>query len=1342
MDPPPADDPGFESDNSQLSVLSRSPSVPSPVSSRQSPPSQPPPDQPLPSIEVDMEAKVEPKRESRRISMRNTKASKAKDPQPPPIEPLTPAGAPANMDADMPDVSNNQTPAPSSRKSQPPVSENKCTACGQMGHKRNWKTCPMFESKAKNSKGKSASATPTPREDIPVPQAPASAAKSVAVDSKKDSAFAVPAARRRGPVTFEASANPERLGWKCNACEGMGHRVGDKICPMSEDNIKSAVAQTQSRSKSRDLSTPAPEAKIEVEPPAAQVAVPEEAQIERADSTPAEAAPSTPARGTRTSTPSSTSRKCGNCGQVGHLKTNKLCPMFNGTLPSIEADDDGASPLGDTPAPAAPELNSGSSVTGTPSRATSTPKRVLAKCGNCGQPGHMKTNSKMCPMLNGSRKSDSADPQAEVESSPSPDSRPSAPQAESPTPTQETTPSTGTKRKCARCGQQGHIKTNTKLCPMGDQYARPETRLNGIRETSDRPSAKWRCHGCKQVGHKSNDAKKCPKLNGALNEVQRPVDAPIPAGILELQAVAGIEEPALQGGQMNNANNERHGGIVPKKRTTSGADKDTPAKKQKLATPDTTASEKEASPAKDGPSNRPQPRFRFKSATPAVPSKEPTPAAPSKQTTPASEKQSTPAQNKGPIQDLDKPLAPRPTPKFTLTFKKPAAPVAEMAPILRSATDVRPQSSPLRRSKTKRIIYDSDDDEPHVEQPQKRLNLKASSPPKKIDRGSAKCLLQMIQANITQHPPVAEMIKKFKLDATKVHTMEEPKLLVHEHAEFATKIFEHGAAPKVWTVGSPGQEKHWDEYKGPDSPFDVTDVPYEEADLLLFTEMQHIHWMAHSTDQVKMVLIRDKNFQARRREMSRDKFLKDKEVEAKGKLDVSIDVHSYSTPLRYRNNMEAWKKHGGHGERIGVGEMLNLWHGPKTDQDGDIEMSGTSSEDEDEGSDFEEEVVPVSKRARKNRQARQASKSARQRSQSARQSSLVSDYSLFGTPPRKTTSKSPSPKKAPTPTKESRLKPRFTPANHLSLSWRNTERPGGLSKFTNTFQDALRYTNYATQPKCGGKALGDVGKTMIAADMKGCESWAIMAQAGAVSKFHIDANGVNTHVTLEGNTLGGVGENDEDVVKLWPAFPLWRLPIDEQEDAYQDFVKTIEHSDWIPTKLLKKVGKIPLIALFRHDTLIMPTGTIHCPITITDSLMLGGMVWNPKTILRTLSFYAWTAVYDITTNEDATPQARIIVPWLLNEIRNKQIDVSAEGGYPSKLMPKKLNDWMKIREKAILSRVAPCHCAKRRCQEGSCSCLLSGISCDPAYCHLTEEEYDEKLFEAPFDKVMRIFDWK
>lgn len=44
-----------------------------------------------------------------------------------------------------------------------------------------------------------------------------------------------------------------------------------------------------------------------------------------------------------------TTRKCANCGQVGHIKTNKkLCPMLNGTMGTKVGGDDTTGTYGET----------------------------------------------------------------------------------------------------------------------------------------------------------------------------------------------------------------------------------------------------------------------------------------------------------------------------------------------------------------------------------------------------------------------------------------------------------------------------------------------------------------------------------------------------------------------------------------------------------------------------------------------------------------------------------------------------------------------------------------------------------------------------------------------------------------------------------------------------------------------------------------------------------------------------------------------------------------------------------------------------------------------------------
>ncbi|EGP92118.1 transcription initiation factor TFIID, subunit TAF1 [Zymoseptoria tritici IPO323] len=66
----------------------------------------------------------------------------------------------------------------------------------------------------------------------------------------------------------------------------------------------------------------------------------------------ANAAAGSPAAGSPGPSDDGTARKCANCGQVGHIKTNrKLCPMLNGTMKPEDASANGDSSFGAVPAP-------------------------------------------------------------------------------------------------------------------------------------------------------------------------------------------------------------------------------------------------------------------------------------------------------------------------------------------------------------------------------------------------------------------------------------------------------------------------------------------------------------------------------------------------------------------------------------------------------------------------------------------------------------------------------------------------------------------------------------------------------------------------------------------------------------------------------------------------------------------------------------------------------------------------------------------------------------------------------------------------------------------------------
>ncbi|RQM08383.1 hypothetical protein DH86_00002630 [Scytalidium sp. 3C] len=53
---------------------------------------------------------------------------------------------------------------------------------------------------------------------------------------------------------------------------------------------------------------------------------------------------------------------------------------------------------------ASSEAQDGASPSATPAQSVEKPTGTTRKCANCGQMGHIKTNKKLCPMLNGTMK--------------------------------------------------------------------------------------------------------------------------------------------------------------------------------------------------------------------------------------------------------------------------------------------------------------------------------------------------------------------------------------------------------------------------------------------------------------------------------------------------------------------------------------------------------------------------------------------------------------------------------------------------------------------------------------------------------------------------------------------------------------------------------------------------------------------------------------------------------------------------------------------------------------------------------------------------------------------------
>lgn len=277
------------------------------------------------------------------------------------------------------------------------------------------------------------------------------------------------------------------------------------------------------------------------------------------------------------------------------------------------------------------------------------------------------------------------------------------------------------------------------------------------------------------------------------------------------------------------------------------------------------------------------------------------------------------------------------------------------------------------------------------------------------------------------------------------------------------------------------------------------------------------------------------------------------------------------------------------------------------------------------------------------------------------------------------------------------------PMNMLNLSnLREGLWLSGLYKEYDMLFDACSFSDeemlfHLKNPE-GGK--GNVGKEAVefwgAADIKNCKQFMILAQRGAVSSYHMDNAGVWTWVTLEGNS-DDPQECDEDVLKFWPIFPLDKLPKEDQTRYLGEF--GLEGRGWRP--LLPAGHKVPVLALIKGDTLIMPPGTVHAPITATDCLFVGGMCMHPKFVKRAIEVWHYLHKHPDATNEPAPRQSRAILDYINNMVHSDPVKY----GFAPEELPKFDKECAEI-SNASLS----CRCIGG-CKTTNCNCVKYGQRC-------------------------------
>lgn len=235
--------------------------------------------------------------------------------------------------------------------------------------------------------------------------------------------------------------------------------------------------------------------------------------------------------------------------------------------------------------------------------------------------------------------------------------------------------------------------------------------------------------------------------------------------------------------------------------------------------------------------------------------------------------------------------------------------------------------------------------------------------------------------------------------------------------------------------------------------------------------------------------------------------------------------------------------------------------------------------------------------------------------------------------------------------------------------------------------------------------LGAIGKSQKAlyrdVSLEGCLRFQIFGFAGAISAWHMDLIAPITWVTLEANNDNNEAE---DVLKYWAVVDLHNMSSLERQKALQDFGSL--GSLWQPPP-----QSIKVISLVCGDTLIMPPGTIHCPITVTDCLFRGGMCWDRRTFVKA-TLPAWLFILkhrDLVTNEDPQTQTQDFLKKIMSDITKRP---SLYGLDTAKAVEEALALCLEI-----ITYSTACECTSGCRMNPKCNCIGKGVAGDIRSCY-------------------------
>jgi hypothetical protein len=153
------------------------------------------------------------------------------------------------------------------------------------------------------------------------------------------------------------------------------------------------------------------------------------------------------------------------------------------------------------------------------------------------------------------------------------------------------------------------------------------------------------------------------------------------------------------------------------------------------------------------------------------------------------------------------------------------------------------------------------------------------------------------------------------------------------------------------------------------------------------------------------------------------------------------------------------------------------------------------------------------------------------------------------------------------------------------------------------------------------------------------------------SGFHVDHLGVWTGCTLEPTVedasrgpsapVPGRPPNNTSPLKYWLVVSFEGCSDDEIAREMQKFES--DGGEYIPSLPARLIA----ISLVEGDTIIMPPGTIHAPITVTDCFFRGFMGVHPKHVDRSVTTWSWLVKNPDCTNEGAPRETRRILEFYI-----------------------------------------------------------------------------------------------